>query len=169
MQYEKLDKYVSERETALEAARGEVKELKIEINKLALSNGQLENDLFEYKAQVTRLEKQKETLTKKTSDHGNNESHNKLKESFDQMNQKYEEKKKEISTHQVSLTIFYKRGLLFSIVSCCFLLLSYHFKLSSLEIRICEMIPGVEYETLTLGPLLLMMMIIVIINITFIF
>ena len=153
-----------------------MKELKIEINKLLLSNGQLENDLFECKAQVTRLEKQKETLTKKTSDHGNIESHNKLKESFDQMNQKYEEsqkeleeKKKEISIHQVSLTIFYKRGLLFSIVSCCFLLPSYHFKLSSLESRICEMIPGAEYETLTLGPILLMMMSIVIINITFIF
>lgn len=84
--------------------------MKIEINKLTLSNGQLENDLFEHKAQVTRLEKQKETLTKKTSDHGYNESYNKLKESFDKMNKKYEEcqkeleeKKKEISSQQVSL------------------------------------------------------------------
>ena len=110
-----------------------MKELKIEINKLILSNGQLENDLFECKAQVTRLEKQKETLTKKTSDHGNIESHNKLKESFDQMNQKYEEsqkeleeKKKEISIHQVSLTIFYKRGQFHVAFFCQVTISNYH-------------------------------------------
>ena len=80
---------------------------------MTLSNGQLENDLYEYKAQVTRLERQKETLTKKASDHVSIESYNKLKESLDQMNKKYEEsqkeleeKKREISSHQVSINVF---------------------------------------------------------------
>ena len=62
-QYEKLDTYLTERENALELCRDELKGVKTANRDLRIEKDNLENQLFEHKSALDRLEKQKDRLT----------------------------------------------------------------------------------------------------------
>ena len=99
LQYEKLDTYLSERENALELCRDELKGVKTANRDLRVEVDNLENQLFEQKSTVERLEKQKDRFTRSKEDVALVTAHNELKK-------KYEDAQKELQTLQVNEYFF---------------------------------------------------------------
>ena len=90
-QYEKLDKYLTERENALELCRDELKGVKNANRDLRLEKDNLENQLFEQKSTVDRLEKQKDRFTRPKEDIALVSAHNELKAKHEEMNKQIQE------------------------------------------------------------------------------
>ena len=100
-----MDKYLSERECALENCREELSEVKGRCASFTVSKDQLTNQIFEQKTLIDRLEKQKDRFNKSKREENSVSFavYNELKSKHEELTKKDENLQKLFNTKQVGV------------------------------------------------------------------
>lgn len=103
VKYEKLDKYLAEREVALEHSRDELKELKAKCSCFNIIKDQLENQVYEQKALIDRLQKQKDQFGSPKEETVSLVIFDELKNKNEKLQKSFDEKEKAVQSYQAQL------------------------------------------------------------------
>ncbi|XP_057313472.1 ELKS/Rab6-interacting/CAST family member 1-like [Hydractinia symbiolongicarpus] len=109
VKYEKLDKYLAEREVALEHSRDELKELKAKCSSFNIIKDQLENQVYEQKALIDRLQKQKDRFGAPKEETVSLVIFDELKNKNEKLQKSFDEKEKAVQSYQAQLEKINKR------------------------------------------------------------